>query len=257
MTLSKSLQKTKAIFTQHNADSFNAQLFENVIVLANTLGVSVRFYNANVRKQGGSYAPDTNIVSVNANDKLADKVSRHILHELIHSVTYRAIESKQQELLDSAQIQGIQELHDAYEKISHLKSAFQQEKNLAYYGAVNVHEMVAEVSNYEFRKVLKQHNVLDIVVCALHKIIDNYTNSYTAFYAPFAIKDDDIKALNKELRQYCKAWFLPSSVVKTQRDIEYLKLDLEHRAKNSTGTKQKNSLDLLDKVNKYLEKVSA
>ena len=96
------------------------------------------------------------------------------MHELIHSVTSRAIYAKEKgatNLLNKEQIQAIDNIESIYKQIVEKKdelgfTSWNAREKTGDYGLKNAHEMIAELSNPEFASKLKRANVFE-------RIIDN------------------------------------------------------------------------------------
>ncbi|MDD7295910.1 MAG: hypothetical protein PUG77_01275 [Helicobacter bilis] len=96
------------------------------------------------------------------------------MHELIHSVTSRAIYAKEKgatNLLNKEQIQAIDNIESIYKQIVEKKdelgfTSWNDREKTGDYGLKNAHEMIAELSNPHFANKLKRANVFE-------KIIDN------------------------------------------------------------------------------------
>lgn len=96
------------------------------------------------------------------------------MHELIHSVTSRAIYAKEKgatNLLNKEQIQAIDNIESIYKQIVEKKdelgfTSWNDREKTGDYGLKNAHEMIAELSNPHFANKLKRANVFE-------RIIDN------------------------------------------------------------------------------------
>ncbi|MEE0975804.1 MAG: methyltransferase domain-containing protein [Muribaculaceae bacterium] len=101
----------------------------------------------------------------------AQETASIILHEMIHAVTVQAIKIAQNEeyfadrgiTLTSGMKEAVKILEDIHNRLKH--NAIQGE-----YGATNVKEFVAELSNLKFRAKLKEANLWDKVVSAIKKL---------------------------------------------------------------------------------------
>lgn len=168
-----SLDEIDAIFKQLNKDEDLALLHDRVMNVARTLGVKVSFAG----KRGST-----------AGESLGDKVSydykffnspavsdqkkcNTITHELIHSVTVYAIylRSKAPSVLSDGMLEAVDILHDVYNQIAR-DPAFKGE-----YGVTDVYEMVAELSNAQFRDKLKEKNLFQRILDALKRLLGIYT----------------------------------------------------------------------------------
>ncbi|WP_194145617.1 hypothetical protein, partial [Helicobacter apodemus] len=168
------LEKTKDLFYRANPTQEQIQLFESILPIAKKLGVEVR--NAirepyqrggNTKDIAGIYLLNQNSARVKHSIKEKEK-SKTLLHELIHSVTSRAMiayERGATHLLNKEQIQAIENINSLYQQV------FKQSDELGLslqndYGLTNPHELLAELSNPSFVEKLKKINVFE-------KLIDN------------------------------------------------------------------------------------
>ena len=113
------------------------------------------------------------------------------MHELVHYVTYNAL--KEYELkkdydnnvhlsdedephwkLNAEQLEACETLHSVFKQLQKDKD-FQDE-----YGLTNVYEMVAELSNVDFRQKLKRKNLWVRIVDSIAKIVRVFKKGYKA-----------------------------------------------------------------------------
>lgn len=160
------------MFNVLNEDEYNGVLFDRAIKLAKRFGVSVSF----VTKEGngdyyghlGEYNASTNSITLDAGLLLKGnevELCQTILHELIHSVVARATiisggraVDRNNKLIDPQSlpkdvIEGINTLKEVYETIK------EDDSFLNTYGRKNFDEMLSEISDSKFRKLLKAKNV--------------------------------------------------------------------------------------------------
>ncbi|MDL0104322.1 hypothetical protein NYG89_08675, partial [Campylobacter felis] len=149
-------------------------IFEAILPVAKELNVWVRgalrdpyesFYSDNTAGVVGRYIYGDNSARVKHSLKKQDK-GETLLHELIHSVTSRAIyvyEKGDFELLTKRQIEAIKNIKNIYGQIKEQRREF---GFIGDYGLKNSHEMLAELSNPKFVEKLKKVNVFE-------KLIDN------------------------------------------------------------------------------------
>ncbi|MDL0110868.1 DUF3519 domain-containing protein, partial [Campylobacter felis] len=149
-------------------------IFEAILPVAKELNVWVRgalrdpyesFYSDNTIGVAGWYIYGDNSARVKHSLKKQDK-GKTLLHELIHSVTSRAMyvyEKGDFELLTKRQIEAIKNIKNIYEQIKEQRREF---GFIGDYGLKNSHEMLAELSNPKFVEKLKKVNVFE-------KLIDN------------------------------------------------------------------------------------
>lgn len=230
-----SLDEIDAIFKQLNKDPELALLHDRVMSVARTLGVKVSFAG----KRGST-----------AGESLGDKVSydykffnspavsdqkkcNTITHELIHSITVYAIylRSKAPSVLSDGMLEAVDILHDVYNQIAR-DPVFKGE-----YGVSDVYEMVAELSNAQFRDKLKEKNLFQRILDALKRllgidtvkedsayqvlsdtlnyIIDNYDQAAFDAYALYASK-------SKSYGRMMKIEEAPSFRITPEQDKAYM-----------------------------------
>ena len=174
------LQKTKDLFYRAKPTQEQIELFESILPVAKKLGVEVRNairdpyqVGGNTKNKSGTYFLKENSARVKHSISQADK-SETLLHELIHSVTSRAMYAKEKgatNLLNKEQIQAIDNIESIYKQIVEKKDelgfkSWNAREKTGDYGLKNSHEMIAELSNPKFANKLKKANVFE-------KIIDN------------------------------------------------------------------------------------
>ena len=174
------LQKTKDLFYRAKPTQEQIELFESILPVAKKLGVEVRNairdpyqVGGNTKNKSGTYFLKENSARVKHSISQADK-SETLLHELIHSVTSRAMYAKEKgatHLLNKEQIQAIDNIESIYKQIVEKKDelgfkSWNAREKTGDYGLKNSHEMIAELSNPKFANKLKGANVFE-------KIIDN------------------------------------------------------------------------------------
>ncbi|WP_258443274.1 DUF3519 domain-containing protein [Helicobacter sp. 16-1353] len=233
-------------FNKHETDQEQKELFEKILPIAKRLGVKVRTavntFNDVVmsdeerKKIAGAYFPLMNL-SVVKKSTPTERKSKTLLHELLHSVTSRALDKP--EILNPIQKRAVNDLNAIYNELkSSTEYAKKQEGLRAFsagdYGLKNVHEMIAELSNPEFRQKLKAVNLFERVIDAItrlfafskdillnraakagktgeivesnayerikkavYDIVDNYDDDFTFKYENSGrIKDETIAAMN-------------------------------------------------------------
>ncbi len=107
------------------------------------------------------------------------KTKRHFtLHELIHSVSSRAMKiyntELRDEILNFGQIKAIKRIKDIYKDLNENYKAynlFDEETGKKYYGLENEDEILAELANPIFREKLKKINVFEKIIDCISKII--------------------------------------------------------------------------------------
>lgn len=182
--LNKSLQEAQKIFKAYNKDKYNDKLFDKVIEVANSLGV--RYWEqSNPKWVNGTYTYYLNRAMIDTKLFMFDQkeIAPTLLHELIHSTTSRALhlyDNGHKELLSKAQQEAIAELKDIYTLITSKNKdkqwisyadtkteAFKNQNRI--YGLKNEHEMLAELSNKDFRDFLKEQNIFVKIINAIKK----------------------------------------------------------------------------------------
>ncbi|MCI5968495.1 MAG: hypothetical protein MRZ19_03195, partial [Helicobacter sp.] len=159
--LEYSLREARVRFALTNKDKENAKLFDKVLVVAQQLGVKFDNKGTSLKGELGHFNPKTNTAKVFTK---GEKEAETILHELIHSVSNRAIHTSPKDLTP-LQREGVKEIHTLFE-------SFSKEKHLKeMYALSSVDEMLAELSNKAFRKLLRGRNVLERIFNAVAKII--------------------------------------------------------------------------------------
>ncbi|GAB0173909.1 hypothetical protein NHP164001_19310 [Helicobacter trogontum] len=228
-------------------------MFEKIFPIAQKLGVEVKqaINNEFLSKEAdGVYYTQGNSLRVK-NNRIYQEKGKVFLHELIHSVTSRAMiayESGKRELLSPNQIVAINNIQKLYKEVykNHKELGFETFESFftghkGDYGLKNSHEFVAELSNPIFREKLKKvgvfeklvDNILRLFVSAkealglaktnayeslkknLYDIIDNYKDDFTANY-----EKENIKGVNLEQSKELESRFLNST---GELNIEALK----------------------------------
>ena len=191
-TFNQSLKDAHDFFKANNKDPYNDKLFNDVIKVANAL--DIRFwYQPNAVWMGGSYTYTLNRIMLRSKDFSAEN-AKTMLHELIHSVTSRAIYAYENKALraklSKEQIEAITELKTLYKEVSD-NNADKVWKTMAtfrdevennkgkLYGLKNEHEMLAELANPTFREFLKEQNIFSKIVEAMAKIFSYVKDKLT------------------------------------------------------------------------------
>lgn len=204
-----SLDEIDAVFKQLNNDPELAFLHDRVMSVARTLGVKVSFAGKRGNTSGESLGDKVSYDYKYFNSPAVSNQGKcHVItHELIHSITTYAIylRSKRPDMLKEGMLEAVDILHDVYNQIAR-DPAFKGE-----YGVTDVYEMVAELSNAQFRDKLKEKNLFQRILDALKKllgidtvkedsayqvlsdtldyIIDNYDEAAFDAYALYASKN--------------------------------------------------------------------
>ncbi|MBQ9725569.1 MAG: hypothetical protein IJV56_09580, partial [Neisseriaceae bacterium] len=174
-------QKVRELFYGSRHDEAQAELFERVFAMAQKLNVEVRhalrnphttFSKRNATTMvAGWYQLNENSARVKHGGNIqVEEKGEVLLHELVHSVTSRAIVLKEQghtELLNPAQVKAIDEIEKIYKIVLDKAEELGFEKYQTVtengvetfkgdYGLKNSHEFIAELANPVFREKLKQ-----------------------------------------------------------------------------------------------------
>ncbi|WP_202978690.1 hypothetical protein, partial [Helicobacter trogontum] len=246
-------ERGRKLFYSFKPDTEQIELFEKIFPIAQKLGVEVKqaINNEFLSKEAdGVYYSQGNSLRVK-NNRIYQEKGKVFLHELIHSVTSRAMiayESGKRELLSPNQIVAINNIQKLYKEVykNHKELGFETFESFftghkGDYGLKNSHEFVAELSNPIFREKLKKvgvfeklvDNILRLFVSAkealglaktnayeslkknLYDIIDNYKDDFTANY-----EKENIKGVNLEQSKELESRFLNST---GELNIEALK----------------------------------
>ena len=246
-------ERGRKLFYSFKPDTEQIELFEKIFPIAQKLGVEVKqaINNEFLSKEAdGVYYTQGNSLRVK-NNRIYQEKGKVFLHELIHSVTSRAMiayESGKRELLSPNQIVAINNIQKLYKEVykNHKELGFETFESFftghkGDYGLKNSHEFVAELSNPIFREKLKKvgvfeklvDNILRLFVSAkealglaktnayeslkknLYDIIDNYKDDFTANY-----EKENIKGVNLEQSKELESRFLNST---GELNIEALK----------------------------------
>ena len=191
-TFNQSLKDAHDFFKANNKDPYNDKLFNDVIKVANAL--DIRFwYQPNAVWMGGSYTYTLNRIMLRSKDFSAEN-AKTMLHELIHSVTSRAIYAYENKALraklSKEQIEAITELKNLYKEVSENNADKVWKKMATFrdevennkgklYGLKNEHEMLAELANPTFREFLKEQNIFSKIVEAMAKIFSYVKDKLT------------------------------------------------------------------------------
>ena len=237
-------ERGRKLFYSFKPDTEQIELFEKIFPIAQKLGVEVKqaINNEFLSKEAdGVYYTQGNSLRVK-NNRIYQEKGKVFLHELIHSVTSRAMiayESGKRELLSPNQIVAINNIQKLYKEVykNHKELGFETfesffTRHKGDYGLKNSHEFVAELSNPIFREKLKKvgvfeklvDNILRLFVSAkealllkknnaydslkknLYEIIDNYKDDFTANY-----EKENIKGVNLEQSKELESRFLNST----------------------------------------------
>ena len=153
------------LFKGHNADDYNAELWDRVLSVSRQLGVdNIRFNKTPDNVMGRVLGGRVRFDDAWFNDKTVSDAEKceTMLHEMIHHATVYAMHYP--ERLTENQRAAVRELESVYEQIKNDYS-FRGE-----YGIKNAREMVAELSNPEFREKLKKKNLWQRIVDGIARL---------------------------------------------------------------------------------------
>lgn len=221
--------RARELFESCKPDSEQRELFERILPIAQKLNVEIKqaINDKKLSKEAdGVYYTGLNSVRVK-NNRVSQEKGKVFLHELIHSVTSRAMiayETGKKELLTPNQVAAIRNIKEIYSDTlkNHKDLGFELElkTKAGDYGLVSSHEFVAELSNPAFREKLKKvgvfekivDNILRLFVSAkeafalkknnaydtlkknLYAIIDNYKEDFTSAYEMAKIKNHPLRS---------------------------------------------------------------
>jgi hypothetical protein len=188
-------------------DEKQRALFTLVLDTAEKLGVDFRIDHRRV-DDGDEAAYELGghiVLHADVIDRDGEKsVARTILHELIHGVTSYAIDISENE----ASVSGVALPHELHDAVRRLRAAYNA--NLEWikgeYGATNLHEFVAELSNPDFRQRLERKGWLE-------RTIDSIVDMFRALFGmdkaerPNEQYDRALDALKDILANYDKTAF--------------------------------------------------
>ncbi|MBR5675675.1 MAG: hypothetical protein IKX14_04465, partial [Neisseriaceae bacterium] len=194
-------QKVRELFYNSKHDEAQAELFEKVFAMAQKLNVEVRhalrdetmIAKRDTKYIGGWYMLDKNSARVKHSGNIkVERKGEILLHELVHSVTSRAMFLKEQgqaDLLNPAQVKAIEEIEKIYQKVCENAKALGFDKWIGAennmgsgdYGLKNSHEFIAELANPVFREKLKQVVLFDDTVKAITEVATGVEKTETAY----------------------------------------------------------------------------
>ncbi|MCI7710352.1 MAG: hypothetical protein MSL80_01625 [Helicobacter sp.] len=225
-------ERGRKLFYSFKPDTEQIELFEKIFPIAQKLGVEVKqaINNEFLSKEAdGVYYTQGNSLRVK-NNRIYQEKGKVFLHELIHSVTSRAMiayESGKRELLSPNQIVAINNIQKLYKEVykNHKELGFETFESFftghkGDYGLKNSHEFVAELSNPIFREKLKKvgvfeklvDNILRLFVSAkealglaktnayeslkknLYEIIDNYKEDFSQEYEKLGVRNVSLES---------------------------------------------------------------
>lgn len=184
------LDKLGEFFNKFNTDEHNEEIFRLVFEKAKKFGVNVTVGNPD---DNDSYNAYSNTITIS---RYAPK---EILHEMIHSVTSRSLLDYQfnnGKRLSPTALEGARELCEIYKRVK---------KDYKHYGFISVEEMVAEISNNEFRTYLKQQSLWEKVVNGILKILGINRKGTNEVNAYDKVRNAFLKIIEQETSLQIKA----------------------------------------------------
>ncbi|EIR8270328.1 hypothetical protein LXP33_001738, partial [Campylobacter upsaliensis] len=223
--------EARKLFYKGDMSEEQKELFQSVLPIAQKLNVRIRTairepYEDMIKDTtniAGMYRYELNTATLKKGGNYTDtQRAETLLHELIHSVTSRAMSlyktPLRDKMLSKTQIKAIDEIDQIYKKLYKFKKTFklQDENGADLYGIKNSHEMLAELANPMFSSKLKEiglyeklvNNIMKIILSVrdfirlrsdknvyeklkqcLKDIIENYKDDFTQEYEKQNIRD--------------------------------------------------------------------
>lgn len=173
-----SIEQVRTIFNNLNNDKAVGELFDKVYERAKTLGLKIKISDALTRAAGN--AGSDGIVKYAARLFYTEghfdnqTIASILLHELIHTVTVYATkihENRSLPIFADLYKSLPTSLKEACEELDNIYSAIKNNPVLkGEYGISSADEMLAELSNVEFRNKLKEINLWERLVNAIKKL---------------------------------------------------------------------------------------
>lgn len=174
------LDTVKKMFAEWNENADIQALFDRVLGTFEKLGVNITFEdNIGSGKTQGWFAIGENRVKLPTHMIYSNRLSNQskasvMVHEMIHGVTqYVLYAAKLSE--DSRRKQGInlsEGMITAAEQLNEIYDIIKKDKRFkGQYGIEDVHEMVSELAEPEFRALLKATTIWDRIVEAIRNIL--------------------------------------------------------------------------------------
>ena len=155
------------MFNQWNSDKDLSALYQKVEAIASTIPLKIQFVPMSAL---GLYYMLEGKIEYNSKLLKAEMPMQEkahvILHELIHSVVFHAIKTYE----DGGQLSSEQE--NAVESLERVFEQIVADKEFAdFYGITNLQEMVAELSDVEFRNALRKKDLWSTIVEAIKRLL--------------------------------------------------------------------------------------
>ncbi|EGK8035934.1 hypothetical protein IO355_001666, partial [Campylobacter upsaliensis] len=246
--------EAKKLFYKGDMSEEQKELFQSVLPIAQKLNVRIRTairepYEDMIKDTtniAGMYRYELNTATLKKGGNRTDtQRAETLLHELIHSVTSRAMSlyktPLRDKMLSKTQIRAIDEIDQIYKKLYKFKKTFklQDENGADLYGIKNSHEMLAELANPMFSSKLKEiglyeklvNNIMKIILSVrdfirlrsdknvyeklkqcLRDIIENYKDDFTQEYEKQNIRDFTLTSQTQKEQIYTQRQELKSTL---------------------------------------------
>ncbi|MEB2801277.1 PBECR2 nuclease fold domain-containing protein, partial [Campylobacter upsaliensis] len=246
--------EARKLFYKGDMSEEQKELFQSVLPIAQKLNVRIRTairepYEDMIKDTtniAGMYRYELNTATLKKGGNRTDtQRAETLLHELIHSVTSRAMSlyktPLRDKMLSKTQIKAIDEIDQIYKKLYKFKKTFklQDENGADLYGIKNSHEMLAELANPMFSSKLKEiglyeklvNNIMKIILSVrdfirlrsdknvyeklkqcLKDIIENYKDDFTQEYEKQNIRDFTLTSQTQKEQIYTQRQELKSTL---------------------------------------------
>ena len=161
------IDEIDGLFREYNMDESLTPLYDKVSALAHTMDLKIRFDYPWSAAAGSTFGDKVkfNTEFFNSLAYMPQDKAHALLHEMIHATTNYAIAARNTGALTEGMKEAVSQLEGIYGEIVN-DSAFD-----GTYGARSVYEMVAELSNPEFRSLLKEKNLFQRIVDAIKRLL--------------------------------------------------------------------------------------
>ncbi|EQB3613442.1 PBECR2 nuclease fold domain-containing protein, partial [Campylobacter upsaliensis] len=246
--------EARKLFYKGDMSEEQKELFQSVLPIAQKLNVRIRTairepYEDMIKDTtniAGMYRYELNTATLKKGGNYTDtQRAETLLHELIHSVTSRAMSlyktPLRDKMLSKTQIKAIDEIDQIYKKLYKFKKTFklQDENGSDLYGIKNSHEMLAELANPMFSSKLKEiglyeklvNNIMKIILSVrdfirlrsdknvyeklkqcLKDIIENYKDDFTQEYEKQNIRDFTLTSQTQKEQIYTQRQEIKSTL---------------------------------------------
>ncbi|EPS9497039.1 PBECR2 nuclease fold domain-containing protein, partial [Campylobacter upsaliensis] len=246
--------EARKLFYKGDMSEEQKELFQSVLPIAQKLNVRIRTairepYEDMIKDTtniAGMYRYELNTATLKKGGNRTDtQRAETLLHELIHSVTSRAMSlyktPLRDKMLSKTQIKAIDEIDQIYKKLYKFKKTFklQDENGADLYGIKNSHEMLAKLANPMFSSKLKEiglyeklvNNIMKIILSVrdfirlrsdknvyeklkqcLKDIIENYKDDFTQEYEKQNIRDFTLTSQTQKEQIYTQRQELKSTL---------------------------------------------